>query len=149
MLPTSGGWRGEISGGREKEEGKLSKAAEERRRRRWGCVEVASFPNIGTCFLPPPIQHPTPTSTTSPRFYQACICCPVFFPFAKDGNQRASIVYCSSVMVWKQPSAEAFDICGHINQGCHTACLPSLAPHTPPDPVPTPHLNPCCPRPVS
>lgn len=67
------------------------------------------------------------------------------FSFAKDGDQSASIVYCSSVMVWKQPSAEAFDICGHINQGCHTACLPSQPPNptgSHPCPWPQPLLSP-------
>lgn len=85
-----------------------------------GCIEVASFPNIGTCLypylpLPPPQPHP---DVTRHAFV-------VPFSFAKDGDQRVSIVYCSSVMVWKQPSAGAFDICGRINQGCHTARLPS------------------------
>lgn len=38
------------------------------------CVQVASFPNVGTCL---PCLFCVPTSTTSPRFRQACICCPV------------------------------------------------------------------------
>lgn len=92
------------------------------------CVEVASFPNIGTCLpwlLSIPTSRPQPPQPHPDSTSHAFV---VPFPFAKDGDQRASIVYCSSVMVWKQPSAEAFDICGHINQGCHTACLPSLPP---------------------
>lgn len=112
---------------------------EERFVLKWPPFQILG-PVCPDCFVS---QPPTPTSTTSPQFHQHAFVVP--FPFAKDGDQRASIVYCSSVMVWKQPSAEAFDICGHINQGCHTACLPSLPPNptgSHPCPSPQPLLPP-------
>lgn len=73
------------------------------------------FPNIGTCFVYPlitPLSHPPPYPP--PNLGDLTPILPGMhllsrFPFCKkkkDGDQRASIVYCSSVMVWKQPSAE-------------------------------------------
>lgn len=89
-------------------------------------------------FVPPlPTQPAQPRPDSTPTV--------VPFPFAKDGDQRAFIVYCSSVMVWKQPSAGAFDICGHINQDCHTACLPSLLPPNPTGSCPCPSPQPLLP----
>lgn len=93
-------------------------------------------PVCPVCFVSPPPQ-PHPDSAR-----HAFV---VPFPSAKDGDQRAPIVYCSSAMVWKQPSAGAFDICGHINQGCHIACLPSLPP---PKSTGSHHLSPSCQSPL-
>lgn len=96
------------------------------------CIEVTSFPDTVTC-LPASALHPPTTHTNLnnltliPPGMHLLSC----FHLHKDCDQRASIVYCSSVMVWKQPSAGPFDIRGHINQGCHTAWLPSAPPTTP------------------
>lgn len=87
-----------------------------RRRRRKGeegvSVEVASFPNIVTrlpglfwmstlhnLILIPPSMH-------------------LLSRLQNDGDQRASIVYCSAELFRSSPGAEAFDICGRVNQGC-------------------------------
>lgn len=100
------------------------------------------------------------TPTTHTNFHYLTLILPGMhllssFHLHKDGDQRESIVYCSSVMVWKQPSAGPFDICGCINQGCHTAYPPPPNPNRilslplysgSPHPVsgpPLPNLNAC------
>lgn len=71
----------------------------------------------------PIVFRPVPSYSPQPQPISIRHAFVVPFPSANVGDQRVAVVYCSSVMVWKQPSSEAFDFCRHINQSRHTICL--------------------------
>ena len=112
-------------------------------RRRWRravCVQMASFFQIlGPVLCTPPItplSHPPPPQPRRPHPDSARHAFVVPFSILQKKKKRwrsksvhSLLFFCNGLETAKcrGPLISA----GHINQGCHTACLPSLPPSHP------------------